>query len=179
MQLNQIKLHLTEEPVVVRGDWIQRPTGYRDWRGQAVCAQPMVGLALMVTCHGIEWVKSDRPIGNAVEVRILLAPPDSVSPDVGVCFGLQCAGPRSRTRWPSSNYLPSITMGNCMTGQFMLISYIEGNPPLELWGLYIVKSDVRGSRNGLWRVRKERAVRMDEPWQLILTYGRAGTIEET
>jgi hypothetical protein len=168
---------LVPVPAVVSGDWMAHPTkGYRDWRGQVTSERPVVGLALLARGESVDWVKSPRQMVGGVEVRLMLGPYDSHFRDVQVSVGIGYSGTGSRMTVPSAEYRPAIETGPCKAGQFTLVSRVEGDQRLEFWILLVAKSDIRGSRNGLWRVRDNVVAGIGAPWNRVLTYGRTGIV---
>ena len=168
---------LARIPVSIEGEWVGHPTrGYRDWQGCARAAVPIVGVSLLVDPHGVQWHLSGRPEADGLEVRFLLSPYDRGYRDLQVYFDLGGVGARTRTTVPTSGYRPDIVTGEFTTGRIHPLARIEGEPEVRMLALFLVRSQTRTKRCGLWHIKPALVEGMGEPWRSILTHRRAGTL---
>jgi hypothetical protein len=69
--------------------------------------------------------------------------------------------------------LPHIpTTQTLETGQISHLTTLVGEPDLQILILFLARTDVRSSRNGLWRIRKRLEPLIEEPFRSWLTFGR-------
>jgi hypothetical protein len=158
--------------VSVTGQWSRLPK--RDWQGSAVCAEPIVGVAILEVDSSTEWCISNR---DDPEVRLTMGLYDKVGLDVQVAFSVGHGGRRWRTLVSSPTYLPSILPSFTVeTGRVFTFAAVEGKPQIVLKSLFIARADVKSSRNGVWHIRPELATSLPAPFHKILTYGRSGAL---
>ena len=168
---------LTPVPVILQGSWSPPPR--RDWQGIVVAGEPLLAVAF-ISCDAVaEWYKSERGSANNLGVRLALFPYGADRRDVQVNFSVGCGGGRWRSVLCSANTLPVIpSRRELCAGKIEKFAEVVGEPSLELRLLLIARQDVKSARNGLWRVRKELAALIPEPFRRMLTYGRKGKVGE-
>ena len=176
MDLKGIEFKALERvPVQVSGGWT--PGAGCDWRGTARSQQPLVGMSFLKSDGRCEWCKSERN-ESSPEMRLSLFPYDAAGVDVQGCFSVGHGDRRWRSLVPSASYRPKLLSSQeLQTGRICEFATIEGAPVIELFVLFLVRSDVESSRKGLWRVRKRLEPTLDEPFRQWLTYGRTGASE--
>jgi hypothetical protein len=174
------KLYLktaTQIAVKLKGVPTPHPTsGYRQWVGSFEAAEPIVALVIIASGNDVSWTRSTHHGSNLLETRILFSPYDSDGRDVGVSFGISDAMAYGRTTLESALIHPSPRVGHYLTGHLADIVRIDGNPICELKALFMLRSDVKSVRKGVWHARVENVLSVDEPWKKILTYGRTGKV---
>jgi hypothetical protein len=173
-------LHLKtakEIPVTLKGVPTPHPTsGYRQWVGNFEAKEPIVALVIIASGNDISWTRSTHHGSTSLETRILFSPFDSDGRDVGVSFGISDAIAHGRTTLESALIHPSAKVGHYVTGRLADIARIDGDPICELKALFMLRSDVRSVRKGVWHTRVEHVLSVQEPWKAILTYGRTGKL---
>jgi hypothetical protein len=166
---------LTSLAATCHGGWSLGRT--RDWCGMATCGEPLVGMAFLHAGGITEWCKSERGDEHGLKLRLALFPYDVGLEDVQVNFSVARGGCRWRCTVQSSQYIPAIPeRREVRTGVIEVFATIEGDPAIEVCVLLIARRDVKSARNGLWRLRRNLASSVPEPYGRILTYGRTGTI---
>jgi hypothetical protein len=158
-------------PIYLNGSWAYGAK--RDWRGAARSTVPLVGMSFMQSPRHCEWCKSKKDEASP-EVRLALFPYDDVGMDVQVWFW----GLRWRSLVPSASYRPVFSdLQVLQAARIFRFATIDGDPPVNLFVLFLARSDVESSRKGLWRVRKRLESGLNEPFRRWLTYGRTGKCE--
>jgi len=174
------KLYLkTAKQIAVRLTGVPQahPTsGYRQWVGSVEAADPIVALVIIVSGNEVSWTRSTHHASTSLETHILFSPFDSDGRDVQVSFGISDAIAYGRTTLESALIHPSPKVGHYVTGHLADIARINGDPICELKALFMLRSDVKSVRKGVWHARVEHVVSVDEPWKSILTYGRTGKV---
>jgi hypothetical protein len=164
-------------PFEVALEGCSSPFTSREWRGVALAREPLVAIAFLACGNMVEWYKSERGSAEKLEVRLALFPYGSDGLDVQVNFSVGHGGGRWRSIVASRECLPVIPDRREMrTGIIERFAEVAGTPRMNLAILFIARRDVRSARNGLWRVGKELAHSIPEPFQRVLTYGRSGRI---
>ncbi len=165
-------------PVTISGKWSTPPK--RDWQGLASSVEPIVAVSFL-RCNGrVEWCLSERPTGNAIEVRLALLPFDERAVDTQVNTSIGGGGSRRyRSILPSPGYHPTIPIiGSFETGRIMLISRIEGDPCIDFLGLFLARWDTKTGRDGIWHIRPHFREILPKLMLVPLTYGRTGEFQE-
>lgn len=174
------ELHLKtakEIAVTLKGVPTPHPTsGYRQWVGNFDAAEPIVALVIIASGNDVSWTRSTQYGSNSLETRILFSPYGTDGRDVGVSFGISDATAYGRTILQSALIHPAPEVGEYVTGHVVDIARIQGNPICELKALFMLCSDVKSVRKGVWHARVEHVLSVDEPWKKILTYGRTGKV---
>ena len=174
------ELHLKtakEIAVTLKGVPTPHPTsGYRQWVGAFEATEPIVALVIIVSGNDVSWTRSTQHASMSLETCILFSPYDSDGRDVGVSFGISDAIAHGRTTLGSALIHPSPKVGDYVTGRLADIARIDGDPICELKALFMLRSDVKAVRKGVWHARVEHVLSVDEPWRTILTYGRTGKV---
>jgi hypothetical protein len=174
------KLHLkTAKQIAVRLTGVPQahPTcGYRQWVGSVETADPIVALVIIVSGDEVSWTRSTHHASTSLETRILFSPFDTDGREVQVSFGISDAIAYGRTILQSALIHPAPEVGEYVTGHVVDIARIQGKPICELKALFMLRSDVKSVRKGVWHARVEHVLSVDEPWRSILTYGRTGKV---
>jgi hypothetical protein len=166
---------LTSIDVVVEGKW--SPPSSRDWKGTIVADEPIVAVSFVISPDICLWVKSERD-QQPPNIRCVLFPYDRNGLDVQVNFGVGKSNRIWRTLVPSASYRPTIPEQIVLrTARIHHFATIAGNPSIELCVLFIAKANVTSSRSTLWRVRKQLAQDIPEPWRQCLTHSRTGQFD--
>ncbi|MCA9264340.1 MAG: hypothetical protein KDA60_10850, partial [Planctomycetales bacterium] len=139
---------------------------------------PLVAVALLSVHDRTEWAKSDRPRMDTFDVRLSLHHYDSTGRDVQVVFCLARGDRRARSHIRSQHVVPDINAPRrFQTGVIQSFAAIDGDPPIQLFSLFVARSDVRSLRNGLWRVRGDLATSLPKAFRGMLTHGRTGSLD--
>lgn len=164
-------------PVHLEGHWEENPWRH-DWKGIATSPVPMVALSFLEFSNQWIWCKSEKRNGN-LELRLALFPYDQQRLDVGVNFSVRNnGGCRMRSIMPSSSYRPELPDTRLLeTAQLYEFATVEGNPAIKLFMLFLARTDVKGLRKGLWRVRSPLLSSVQEPLRTCLDYGRTGVLQ--
>lgn len=174
------KLYLkTATQIAVKLTGVPQPhptSGYRQWVGTVEAADPIVALVIIVSGNEASWTRSTHHASTSLETHILFSPFDTDGRDVGVSFGISDAIAYGRTILESALIHPAPMVGEYLTGQIVDIGRIQGKPICELKALFMLRSDVKSVRKGVWHARVEHVMSVDEPWKSILTYGRTGKV---
>jgi hypothetical protein len=174
------ELHLkTARQIAVRLTGVpeSHPTSaYRQWVGSVEATDPIVALVIIVSGSEVLWTRSTHHTTTSLETRILFSPYDSGARDVQVSFGISDAIAYGRTVLESALIHPAPKVGEYVTGRVVDIARIQGKPLCELKALFMLRSDVKSVRKGVWHARVEHVMSVDEPWKSILTYGRTGKV---
>ncbi len=151
-------------------------SGYRQWVGSVEAADPIVALVIIVSGNEVSWTRSTHHASTSLETRILFSPYESDARDVQVSFGISDAIAYGRTILQSALIHPAPEVREYVTGHDVDIARIQGKPICELKALFMLRSDVKSVRKGVWHARVEHILSVDEPWRSILTYGRTGKV---
>jgi len=177
-KLAELQLKTAKEiTVTLTGVPTSHPTsGYRQWVGNAEAAEAIVALVIIVSGNHVSWTRSTHHASNSLETHILFSPFDTEGRDVQVSFGISDAIAYGRTTLESALIHPSPKVGRYVTGHVADVARINGDPICELKVLFMLRSDVKSVRKGVWHARVEQMLSVDEPWRSILTYGRTGKL---
>lgn len=166
---------LSHLAVTVDGDW--SPLSKRDWRGRANADEALVAVAFLCVDGHVAWAKSDRQSIDGLAVRLGLYHYDSTGRDVQIAFSIGRGDRRSRSNVLSPNYMPDvIAPRQFQTGVIQPFAALDGDPMIQLFALFLARSNVRSLRNGLWRVRNDLTNSLPDAFRDMLTYGRTGTL---
>jgi hypothetical protein len=179
---------LTRVPLQLQGEWFKdtRPSsswipgassGLLTWRGTVECAEPLATLAFVHTATYGEWCK--RKSKDTLYVQGTISPRDFWG-EVRVCISLDRGEPWSYSsqRWGHTIVAPDFLLPHIPatqtfeTGQISHLMTLAGEPDLQMLILFLARTDVRLSRNGLWRIRKRLEPMIEEPFRSWLTFGR-------
>lgn len=162
-------------PVQIDGAWCGDAP--RDWRGTATSAVPLVAMSFLESSGHCEWCKSERDV-TSPEVDLALRQYDDTGLDVQVNFSVGGGGRRCRSLVASPSYRPDLPATRALqTARIYRFGEVEGDPPVNLFVLFLARADVESSRKALWRVRKRLESDLAEPFRRWLTYGRTGACQ--
>jgi len=163
-------------PVVLAGAW--KSPARLSWEGGATCSEPMVAVAFLRCGHHVDWGLSCRSDSPTIETGILFACREA-DRFVQVNFSINGGGLRWTSLLPSSTYRPIIPANSRLeTGTVGIIARVEGEPIIDLLGLFIAKTDTIGGRNRIWHLRPQYHDRLPPVLKRPLTYGRSGEFDD-
>jgi len=126
---------------------------------------------------GIWWCKSERARTDGSEVHLTLPWYDRVGRDVQVLFSVGRGGRASRVTLRSPNDLPVMPSVTQLATSFITqLVRVQGDRDVGCSVLFIVASEVKVGRTGLWRVRSPISERIPEPYRTVLTRSRTGRL---
>jgi hypothetical protein len=164
---------LKQVPVTIKGGWSD--TRHADWRGTAHAPEPIVAVVFLTDGQEIHWSKSERAGHEDAEVRLALFWGDRAGVEVQASFSVNGGQRSSNTLLPFFGWRPELQeRASCTTGQLSPFARIEGDPSLDFHTLFILASQVKVVRNGLWRIKPEVEAQLQEPLRGILTRRRTG-----
>ena len=163
-------------PVVISGSWSTPSKSL--WEGVATANEPIVAVAFLRCQKQIDWGCSWRSNEPAIATRVSVSG-HANSAFVQVVFSIKGGGSRWTSTLPSPTYRPEIpATASVETGTVALLARIEGDPIIDLLGLFLAKSDTIGGRNHIWHIRScfhgDLSPLLKEP----LTHGRSGKFED-
>ncbi len=168
---------LTQVDIVIRGAW--HPQGDRYWRGTATASEPCVAVPFLRVGYHVEWCQPERTNESSLDLHLALFPYNESDLDIQVNFSIGQGGRRWTTILPSSIYRPAIPDSfKVLAGEVFHFTTVEGNPHVELFGLFIAHRDVEWVRKKIWHLRPQFRDALKEPLKQVLTYGRTGTFDE-
>jgi hypothetical protein len=177
--IDAVKLtSVTQIDILIRGAW--DPQEIRYWRGTATASEPCVAVAFLRDGYHVEWCQSERTNESNLDLDLALFPyHKSEDLDIQVNFSIGQGRRRWRSILPSPVYRPTIRDSfKVLAGEVFQFTTVEGNPRVELFGLFIVQRDVEWVRRKIWHLQPRLRDAIQEPLKQVLTYGRAGTFEE-
>ncbi len=167
---------LAKLPLRITGTWHPYPQHW-SWGGHVLCDEPLVGVLMCHQKGRLEWTRTEhRSSPDGLAVRLDYRPSDEGA-DVhfGVGSGQSLNWIRTRTDAKGARRPPAVEgIGSYHTGQIIDFVMLGAAEPRLLRLLLIARRDVHSKRVGLWSLRRELAMALQEPWRGMLTYGRGG-----
>jgi len=169
--------NLTKTRVELSGQWVNKASR-RDWRGVAEADLPFVAVLFVTEGRYLFWRKDDKrgESGDSSRaIRLTLWSLDDGTMDCGYRIGRGVI--RLTGKEKSSSYLPDLKeRWTVLTGEPFGFVSIEIEPPINLYGLFIVKRDINTLRKGLWHLKSSLLIGISEPWKTMVGNGRQGEI---
>jgi hypothetical protein len=167
---------LTELPVRITGEWHPYPKHW-SWGGHVRADEALVAVLM---CHyedRLEWTRTEHhtdPDGLAVRLDYR---PSGESADIslGMGPGRSLSWIRGRIEAVRADHPPPVERtASYQTGQIIDFATLPGAELVVLRLLLVARRDVHSKRVGLWSLRREVAMNVEEPWREVLSSGRTG-----
>lgn len=169
-------LHLAPaSPTTVRfSGALHRSGGRTTWKGSASASEPIVAMSFLKHEEQLCWSQSPKVTADILPVSMLLAEDREGERDI---LYVTWAIGRGQTQIGLSE-LPQVEMQipeekDVLVGQ--LFPFVDLSPSTSLFGLLLLRSQVKGKRNHRWELKEEYLDGLPLVWKDIMKGGRTGT----
>jgi hypothetical protein len=161
---------------VLSGEWTKRKPW--DWNGSVTAPEPIVAMSFLAVGGDIRWARSEKNVGPQLQVRLLLGLYDATGRDVRPNFGIGLNSVYSRVMLEAPDQVSGIPASReIAVGECFPFCEPFGTPQVSLYGLLLLREQVKSARVGIWHLKPEYATSLSEPWNRVFTHARCGVLQ--